>query len=90
MKDFLAETFPLLMDVPMLLIAGSVIYFSTSLRKWFLSVAIGASILVVVRIHLAGRGTDWIVGQLAALVVLSFSSGQCCLQGDPGTIRRPS
>ena len=72
MKDFLAETLPMLVDVPMLLIAGSVIYFSTSLRNWFLSVAIGASILVVVRIHLAGRGTDWIAGQLAALLVLSL------------------
>ena len=72
MRIILEQTLVLLLDLPFLLIAGSVIYFCTSPRNWFLSFNVGASVLVVVRISLAGRGTDWIAGQLAALLILSL------------------
>jgi hypothetical protein len=72
MTSLLGQTYPLLLDLPFLLIAGTVTYFATSRRNWFLSFTVGASVLVVVRIYLAGRGTDWIAGQLAVLLSLSL------------------
>jgi len=62
----------MLLDVPFLLVLGGVIYFSTSLRNWFLSYTVGASVLVVIRIYLTGRGADWIVGQLATLLTITL------------------
>lgn len=72
MTVILEQLPPMLLDLPFLLILGSVMYYSTSPRNWLLSYNVGASVLVVVRIYLAGRGADWIAGQLAVLLTLSL------------------